>query len=429
MSTSNSGFRDFSPLASTHREFMRKKMAQIVEMYGYQRIETSAVENLSFLLGKYGNEGDALIYRIRQSEEKDAKYGLRYDMTLPLARYYARFRNELLMPFRRYQYGKVYRGDRPQANRYREFEQFDFDVIGVSDATVEAELLSIAHSIYHGLGITATFHINNRNLVKGIYIALFGDNWDKFNDFITLIDKSDKIQKTDILSSLLKMGAMSTPANSLVTLKDKQNIDIHSIEKLFENEYTRLGVNEIELVLDRLSWVFEYPLDIKTVIDPFMVRGLDYYTGCIFEAYSNIIEVSIGGGGRYDKLFLDNVNQDIPAAGFSIGFDRVFDISYTEEKYPPFKYTKVILVGVSEGMEKEAYQYTARLRYSGDYKVIVYPNKSRNPVKQIEYAEKIGAKYFVFFDAEQYSHDKLTIRNMESKEVEVYPTYRIPILR
>jgi histidyl-tRNA synthetase len=322
------GTRDFGQVEMARRNYIFDTIKGVFQLYGFQQIETPSMENLSTLMGKYGEEGDKLLFRIQNSGEKAAlapEKGLRYDLTVPFARYVVQHREEISFPFKRFQIQPVWRADRPQKGRYREFYQCDVDVIGSDSLLGELELIQIVEEVYRRLGIRVCLHINNRKILAGIAEVIGAP--DKMIDITVAIDKLDKIGIEAVNAELKERGLNDEQVAALQPVltqdkgqKTKDKLD--SLRVLFANcEVGLKGVEELEEVFNLLSNV-QCPLSIE--LDLCLARGLNYYTGAIFEVKALDAQIgSITGGGRYDNLTGIFGLPNVSGVGISFGADRI----------------------------------------------------------------------------------------------------------
>jgi len=427
-----SGMRDFMPEELARRKFVIATIQQVYEKYGFVQIETPSIENLTTLLGKYGDEGDQLLFRILHRrdklaralenanvDEKDlADMGLRYDLTVPLARVIANY-SDLPKFFKRYQIQPVWRADRPGKGRYREFLQCDVDITGTSSLLAEAEVCSAVAEVFNQLGFhNFTISINHRQLLKCLISAA---GIAEANEATTLVavDKLDKIGVEGVAKELSERGIEQTAAEKLLSL-------IQRPEGLSEKEeLERLGrclgadagqhltqLEELTRLLDNTEAAGKY------FIDATLARGLGYYTGPIFEIRSPELNGSIGGGGRYDGLIGMFKGKEIPAVGFSIGFERLVII--LEEKGLFAKLPvgpELMLCHFNDVADSEVLAAARAFRQNG-VKVEIYPETPKLG-KQIAYAESVGATWVAILGASEAAEKKISIKNLASGEQQV----------
>ena len=355
------GTRDFGQVEMARRNYIFDTIKSVFRLYGFQQIETPAMENLSTLMGKYGEEGDKLLFRIQNSGEKAAlapEKGLRYDLTVPFARYVVQHREELSFPFKRFQIQPVWRADRPQKGRYREFYQCDVDVIGSDSLIGELELIQIVEEVYRRLGIRVCLHINNRKILAGIAEVIGAP--DKIIDITVAIDKLDKIG-IDAVNAELKERGLSEQA--VDALQPILNLSGSTAEKLSalrailsSSEIGLKGVDEMEEVF-RLIETCGITLHIE--LDLCLARGLNYYTGAIFEVKALDAQIgSITGGGRYDNLTGIFGLPNVSGVGISFGADRIYDVLTELDLFPKELLSATQILFATFGKEELAYALT-----------------------------------------------------------------------
>jgi histidyl-tRNA synthetase len=430
------GTRDFSPIEMAKRNYIFDTIKSVFLNYGYQPIETPAMENLSTLMGKYGEEGDKLLFKILNSgdflskaddkllSEKSAlklttqisEKGLRYDLTVPFARFVVQHQNEITFPFKRYQIQPVWRADRPQKGRYREFFQCDVDVVGSDSLMNEVELIQIVDDVYQALKINVLIKINNRKILSGI-AEILGES-DKIIDITVAIDKLDKIG-IDKVNEELRQKELSEEAiaklQPIINLCGTNDQKLATLKDVLADSETGLkGVEEMETVLNYLSI-----LDIKTQVelDLTLARGLNYYTGAIFEVKALDVQIgSITGGGRYDDLTGIFGLKDVSGVGISFGADRIYDVMNQLELYPKDSIVSTQLLFVNFG-EKEALYSLKALRKvrRGGVKAELYPDAAKMK-KQMTYANKKEIAYVAMAGENEMNEEKFTLKNMVTGE-------------
>ena len=435
------GTRDFTPLEMVRRNYIFDTIREVFELYGYQPIETPAMENLSTLLGKYGEEGDKLLFKILNSGdflEKSntagalssnyrellpliTEKGLRYDLTVPFARFVVQNKNDLAFPFKRYQIQPVWRADRPQKGRYREFFQCDVDVIGSDALLNEIELILITDEIFSRLRIRVTVKINNRKILAGI--AEVTGQPDKLTDITISIDKLDKTGIEPVKAELLARGI--TPQaiekiESVLLLEGDYNTILNELERMLKTSETGLkGVSEVRFILEyskTLSLRCECVLDVK------LARGLNYYTGAIIEVKSNDVQIgSICGGGRYDDLTGIFGLPGVSGVGISFGADRIYDVMNELSLFPVGLQSTTKLLFINFGDEEERYclPILSELRKNGIHSEI-YPDHAKLK-KQMEYANKKNIPFVVLVGKDEMEKGMLTVKNMITGEQKVLP--------
>ncbi len=430
------GTRDFSPSEMVKRNYIFDLIKEVFRLYGFQQIETPAMENLSTLTGKYGEEGDKLLFKILNSgdfiskvsddilEEKNSgkltsqisEKGLRYDLTVPFARYVVQYQNEITFPFKRYQIQPVWRADRPQKGRYREFYQCDVDVIGSNSLLNEAELVQIIDEVFTRLKLNTVVKINNRKILAGI-AEVIGEN-DRIIDITVAIDKLDKIGLDKVNSELAEKGVAVDAIKKLqpiLALKGNSNEKTAQLEAILANsEIGIAGVNEIKKLFTYLD-----NLDLKTEIelDLTLARGLNYYTGAIFEVKAKDFEIgSICGGGRYDDLTGIFGLPNTSGVGVSFGAERVYDVLEQMNLFPAksAENTKVLFINFGEKEEAYCLPVLAGLRKNG-INAEIFPDKVKMQ-KQMNYANKKEIPFVVLAGETEIQANSFTLKNMGSGE-------------
>ena len=430
------GTRDFSPVEMAKRNYIFDTIRGVYALYGFQQIETPAMENLSTLMGKYGEEGDKLLFKILNSgnflsgiapEElgeantnklaaRLCEKGLRYDLTVPFARYVVQHRDELTMPFKRYQIQPVWRADRPQKGRYREFYQCDADVVGSDSLLNEVELMQIVDTVFTLFGIRVCIKLNNRKILTGI-AEMIGAA-DKIVDITVAIDKLDKIG-LDNVNAELKAGGLSDEAvarlQPIISLSgtNKEKLAVMK-DVLAESETGLKGIAECEFVLDTLS-----ALGLRNAmeLDLTLARGLNYYTGCIFEVKALDVEIgSITGGGRYDNLTGIFGMPGVSGVGISFGADRIFDVLNQLDLYPKETVTGTELLFVNFGAAEAAYclPVMAQARQAG-VRCEIYPDSAKMK-KQMGYANAKAVPFVAIVGENEMNEGKVTLKNMATGE-------------
>lgn len=426
------GTRDFTPQEATRRNYIFQTISSVFKQFGYDPIETPAMENLSTLLGKYGDEGDKLLFKILNSgdylQKADAtsltnrdsnkliqdisEKGLRYDLTVPFARFVVMHQHELTFPFKRYQIQPVWRADRPQAGRYREFFQCDVDVIGSNSLLNELELMQIIDTVFNKLGIQVCIKLNNRKILSGI--AEWIGQPDKIIEITVAIDKLDKIGLEKVEEEMLANGL---PAESIEKLKPillLQGSNEEKIEKLGEllhsSEIGMKGVEELKRMFQLIQLVSFNSL---IELDLTLARGLNYYTGAILEVKSTEFSIgSICGGGRYDDLTGIFGLPDMSGVGVSFGADRIYDVLNGLNRFPvAASHSSGVLI-LNFGEADEAYALTVlnQLRAAG-LAVEMYPDASKLK-KQMAYADKKQLPYVIFTGEEERSSGTVSLKSM-----------------
>ncbi|MCX6306185.1 MAG: histidine--tRNA ligase [Bacteroidetes bacterium] len=439
------GTRDFSPLEMVRRNFIFDIIRNVFQVFGYQPIETPAMENLTTLMGKYGEEGDKLLFKILNSgnyldglpdagsgmrdAEARLKYltkhiaekGLRYDLTVPFARFVVQHQNELIFPFKRYQIQPVWRADRPQKGRYREFFQCDVDVIGSNSLLNEVELAQIADAVFTKLGINVLIRLNNRKVLAGIAEAIGAP--DKLTDITVAMDKLDKAGIDKVNDELILRGITYESVEKLqpiLTLEGKIKMKFDTLSELFKDSETgRKGLAEMRTVLEFLK---DLGLKNKFDFDITLARGLSYYTGTIFEVKA--LDVSMGsicGGGRYDDLTGIFGLPGMSGVGISFGADRIYDVMNESNLFPETIQAATRVLFVNFGTEEEKYcmKLLAELRQAGIPSEI-YPDAAKMK-KQMDYANRKNIPFVILIGKDEMATGLLTVKNMNTGEQKPYP--------
>lgn len=428
------GTRDFSPLEMAKRNYIFNTIRDVYALYGYRQIETPAMENLSTLMGKYGEEGDKLLFKILNSGDFVAKTtdeellgrnsirltnkfcekGLRYDLTVPFARYVVQHREELQLPFKRYQIQPVWRADRPQKGRYREFYQCDADVVGSDSLLNEVELVQIIDEVFSRFGIRVCIKINNRKILAGIAEVIGAP--DKIVDITVAIDKLDKIGLDNVNAELLAGGLSQESVEKLqpiLTLSGSNEEKLESIAHVLADSETGLkGVEEVKFVLGEVADA--RPRN-EVELDLTLARGLNYYTGCIFEVKALDVQIgSITGGGRYDNLTGIFGMPGLSGVGISFGADRIYDVLNQLELYPKDAVGGCRILFINFGLReaKQCIAYARKLRTEG-ISAEVYPDSVKMK-KQMSYANAHGVPYVALVGENEIKEGKLMLKDMVS---------------
>ncbi len=428
------GTRDFTPVETARRNYIFDTIRKRFQLYGYQPIETPAMENLSTLLGKYGEEGDKLLFRILNSgdflskvpgdllQAQDsakaagmlAEKGLRYDLTVPFARFVVQHRNELAFPFKRYQIQPVWRADRPQKGRYREFYQCDADVVGSDSLINECELLELIDAVFTDLKLKVVIKINNRKILAAL--AEYIGHPDKVTDITVAIDKLDKIGREAVNKELLSKGISNEGIEKLqpvLMLQGDNASKLQSLREVLASSDTGLnGIAEIEKVLGYLS---ESTLQSEVELDLTLARGLNYYTGAIIEVKA--LEVTIGsicGGGRYDDLTGIFGMKDVSGVGISFGADRIYDVLEQLNRFPEeaARSTQVLFVNFGEKEEQHCLSLVRKLRAEG-IAAEVYPDQAKLK-KQFSYANTRNIPFVATIGEDEIANNRITLKTMTS---------------
>lgn len=432
------GTRDFSPIEMAKRNYIFNTIKEVFLLYGFQQIETPAMENLSTLMGKYGEEGDKLLFKILNSGDylksapddlldnrdyihlitKISEKGLRYDLTVPFARYVVMHRNEIQFPFKRYQIQPVWRADRPQKGRYREFYQCDADVVGSDSLMNEVELISMIDEVFHRFGVNITIKVNNRKVLSGI-AEIIGEP-EKIVDITVAIDKIDKIGIDNVNAELLEKGLPQSAVDALqplLSLSGSNEEKLDSLASLLQNsEVGMKGVEELRYVLSQAQ--AQQP---KACIelDVSLARGLNYYTGTILEVKAQDVVIgSITGGGRYDNLTGVFGMPGTSGVGISFGADRIYDVLNALDLYPKdtLASTKVLFINFGDKESEVALKYVMQLRKEG-IPAEIYPDATKMK-KQMTYANNKNVEYVAMVGETEIANGTIALKCMESGEQE-----------
>ena len=424
------GTRDFSPIETARRSYIFDTIAEVFRNYGFAAIETPSMENLSTLMGKYGEEGDKLLFKILNSGDFGANLndeevrqahricekGLRYDLTVPFARYVVQHQNEITFPFKRYQIQPVWRADRPQKGRYREFYQCDVDIIGSRSLLNEVELISIVERVFGKLGINVVLKLNNRKVLYGIAEVM--GHADKMIDITVAIDKLEKIGLENVKAELAERGI---EAEAVAKLEPILMLSGSTAEKLAQLETilatSETGLKGVEELRTVFSAVEALGIKLEVELDLSLARGLNYYTGAIFEVKAKDFAIgSICGGGRYDNLTGIFGMPDVSGVGISFGADRIYDVMVGLDLFPADVtcLTKVLFVNLGEAEGLASLRCAKALRDNG-IATEVYPDSAKMK-KQMEYANRRQIPYVVIIGSNELSEGKATVKNMTTGE-------------
>lgn len=426
------GTRDFSPEEMAKRNYIFDTIKDVFRLYGFKQIETPAMENLSTLMGKYGEEGDKLLFKILNSgdylknapdeelAERDCIHltnhicekGLRYDLTVPFARYVVQHRNEIQFPFKRYQIQPVWRADRPQKGRYREFYQCDADVVGSDSLINEIELLTMIDEVFKRFGVNVTIKINNRKILAGIAETIGVP--DKIVDITVAIDKIDKIGLDNVNEELHEKGINDSAIEALqplLQLSGNNNEKINALSAMLSSsEIGMKGIEEINFVLSNTD---NLELKAKVELDISLARGLNYYTGTIIEVKAQDVEIgSITGGGRYDNLTGIFGLPGVSGVGISFGADRIYDVLNTLNLYPDSTHSgsKIIFINFGQNECRECIKHINKLRKAG-IAAEIYPEMAKMK-KQLAYADTAKIPYVALVGETEMANNCITLKNM-----------------
>jgi histidyl-tRNA synthetase len=425
------GVRDFSPEQVYKRNFLFDIIKKVFLKYGFQPIETPTMEKLSTLTGKYGEEGDRLLFKILNNGDFLAKAnkealsemnstklvssiadrGMRYDLTVPFARYVVMHQNDIAFPFKRYQIQPVWRADRAQRGRYREFYQCDVDVIGSESLMYEAELVQIYDEVFRDLALNVVIKVNNRKILEGIAESVNAK--DKFMDMTIAIDKLDKIGWEGVEKELIARGFEAQAIGKIKKILEvKSLIDLK--EYFSHSETGKKGIAELE---NFHTYLDSYPLSNEVSFDITLARGLNYYTGCIFEVQSKDAKMgSIGGGGRYDDLTGVFGMKGVSGVGVSFGAERIFDIMEELDKFPKENpdMAQVLFLAFDVDSHLFAFKAVSQLRNAG-IRADIYPEAAKMQ-KQMTYANRRGFAFVAIVGEAEREKGKITLKDMKSGE-------------
>lgn len=430
------GTRDFGPVEMAKRNYIFNTIREVYALYGFRQIETPAMENLSTLMGKYGEEGDKLLFKILNSGDfrsgisaedyssdsaarlaaRFCEKGLRYDLTVPFARYVVQHRDELQMPFKRFQIQPVWRADRPQKGRYREFYQCDADVVGSDSLLNEVELMQIVDEVFTRFGIRVCIKINNRKILTGI-AEIIGEA-DKIVDITVAIDKLDKIGLDKVNDELRAVGLSEEAVEKLqpiIALSGSNEEKLETMRHVLAESETGLkGVEEVAFVLETLK---NSQLHNEIDLDLTLARGLNYYTGCIFEVKALDVQIgSITGGGRYDNLTGIFGMPGLSGVGISFGADRIYDVLGQLDLYPQETQSGVQLLFINFGAAEAAHclRLAAQARLAG-IATEVYPDSVKMK-KQMSYANAHNVPFVALVGETEMAEGRITLKNMTTGE-------------
>ena len=436
------GTRDFSPAEMAKRNYIFDTIKDVYALYGYQQIETPSMETLQTLMGKYGEEGDKLLFKILNSGDFIGKLpanefvsdnvlklaanicekGLRYDLTVPFARYVVMHRDELQMPFKRYQIQPVWRADRPQKGRYREFYQCDADVVGSDSLLNEVELVQIIDTVFTKFGINVQIKLNNRKILAGI--AEYIGQPDKIIDITVAIDKLDKIGVEAVNAEMLANGITQDAVDKLQPILTMTGTNVEKLETIAQtigtSEIGAKGVEETRFILEKIEAV---GLKNELQLDLTLARGLNYYTGAIFEVKAKDVAIgSITGGGRYDNLTGIFGMPGLSGVGISFGADRIYDVLNTLDLYPQnaIQATQVLFINFGEAEADYCLPIAGQIRAAG-ISVELYPDCAKMK-KQMAYANAKGIPFVVLAGESEINQGKVTLKNMLTGDQQLVST-------
>ncbi len=424
------GTRDFGHREMLRRQYIFDKIREVFRLFGFGPLETPSMENLSTLMGKYGEEGDKLLFKILNSGDyakqmsreemsmpsRICEKGLRYDLTVPFARYVVQHQSELVFPFKRYQIQPVWRADRPQKGRYREFYQCDVDMVGSQSLLNEVELIDIVQRVFSSLRIGVTLKVNNRKVLYGIAESI--GHADKMMDITMAIDKLDKIGLDSVKAELSERGIEDDAIAKLEPILELQGGNLDKLSQLESViSVSETGVKGIEELRTILSHVETLGIELPIEIDLSLARGLNYYTGAIFEVKSNDYAIgSISGGGRYDDLTGIFGMPNVSGVGISFGADRIYDVMVGLNLFPESvnHSTDVIFANLGEAEQMVSMKLLAQLRDAG-VSCELYPQSAKMK-KQMEYANKREIPYVVIIGSNELEREVASVKNMTTGE-------------
>jgi histidyl-tRNA synthetase len=436
------GTRDFSPTEVAKRTYIFNTIQKSFELYGFQPIETPSFENSSTLMGKYGEEGDRLIFKILNSgdflakaderfltQKKSQKItaqisekALRYDLTVPFARYVVQHQNEIEFPFKRYQMQPVWRADRPQKGRFREFYQCDADVVGSTSLFQEVEFVQLYDDVFSKLGLkSTTIKINNRKILSGI-AEIIGAS-DKLIDFTVALDKLDKIGKVGVISEMLSKGISEAAIEKVQPLFNLNGTNEEKLTQLkamlVDSDEGIQGVTDLQFVIENIAKLGLQSSSLE--LDVTLARGLNYYTGAIFEVQAANVQMgSIGGGGRYDDLTGIFGLKDMSGIGISFGLDRIYLVLEELQLFKKVELPKPKVLFLNFGRDEATYCLAAIKSFrESEIKTELYPD-AKKLKKQLEYANKREIEFVVMVGANELENKKYTLKNMKTGEQATY---------
>ena len=430
------GTRDFSPVEMTKRNYIFDTIREVFYLYGFQQIETPSMENLSTLMGKYGEEGDKLLFKIQNSGDyfsgltdeellsrnaarlasKFCEKGLRYDLTVPFARYVVMHRDEITFPFKRFQIQPVWRADRPQKGRYREFYQCDADVVGSNSLLNEVELVQMIDTVFNRFGIRVSIKVNNRKILTGI-AEIIGEA-DKIVDITVAIDKLDKIGLDNVNAELASKGISEEAIAKLqpiIQLKGTNAEKLATLKQVLAGSETGLkGVEESEFILHAVEGLH---VKSEVELDLTLARGLNYYTGAIFEVKALDVQIgSISGGGRYDNLTGVFGMDGMSGVGISFGADRIYDVLNQLDLYPKEAVNGTQLLFVNFGEAEAAYVLPVLMQArEAGIRAEIYPDSAKMK-KQMGYANSKNIPFVALVGETEMNEGKVTLKNMTTGE-------------
>lgn len=431
------GTRDFSPVEMAKRNYIFNTIREVFYQFGFQQIETPSMENLSTLMGKYGDEGDKLLFKIQNSGDyfkgltdeellsrnaaklasKFCEKGLRYDLTVPFARYVVMHREEIAFPFKRFQIQPVWRADRPQKGRYREFYQCDADVVGSDSLLNEVELIQMIDAVFQKFGVRVSIKMNNRKILSGL-AEMIGEA-DKIVDITVAIDKLDKIGLDNVNAELAEKGIPQEAIEKLqpvIMLQGTNTEKLATLKSVLANTETGLkGIEESEYILNTLETLGGTKSELE--LDLTLARGLNYYTGAIFEVKALDVEIgSISGGGRYDNLTGVFGMPGVSGVGISFGADRIYDVLNQLDLYPKEAVNSTKLLFVNFGQAEAAYSMKVLMQArAAGINAEIFPDSTKMK-KQMAYANAKAVPFVAIVGESEINEGKVTLKNMTTGE-------------
>ena len=397
------GFRDFLPSQKRARDLVLAKIKSSFELYGFEPLETPTLEYAELLLGKYGKEADKLLYSFK--DRGGRQVALRYDQTVPTARVLSQYQNELGKGFRRYQIQNVFRADKPQKGRYREFTQCDADIFGITSELADAEILAVYYNIYKSLGLTdLVIEFNDRDTLIST-LSPYASKTVPVSSIIQSVDKLDKLTTSEVITELVAKGISKKDATQALA-------DIESAVPSPNLEAILQGVTELGVPATSLKF------------NPTIARGLDYYTGMIFEGKIPGETGSVGGGGRYDQLIKNLGGPSIPAVGFGLGFDRTIEVLISRSLISSSPTTRVLVTVFSPDLQGQALKAVQSLREAG-VNTELYPDPADKLDRQFKYSDKKGIPYALVIGQDELSKNLVTLKNLATREQSTLPLEQV----
>ncbi len=422
------GMRDFLPEDVRRREFVTRIIRDVYDRYGFEPLETPAAENIETLQGKYGDEGNKLIFKILKRGEHEASgqadLALRYDLTVPLARVVAEYQAKLPKLFKRYQIQPVWRADRPARGRYREFYQCDIDAIGSTSVVVEADMCAAASDVLERLGFTEfSIRLNHRGLLSRM-LSVSGLPEDRHNAALVIIDKLDKIGRENVIAELMGVATAGANASKMVEMFLLEDV-LPNDEKLRRLrrflESSLVGTEPLQSIEQILTLGAHTSAAKHFKVDPSLARGLSYYTGAIMEISVPDLAGSLGGGGRYDNLIGTFLGTDIPACGFSLGLERILVVMAERNMFPPsveHASIDVVVAAMEDTAQPKMMELAALLRQLGHLRVEVFPDVVKKMDRLFKHADQRRAKYLAILGSRELESGTVSVRDISTKSSE-----------